>query len=172
MGVLLFLALAEAAVAQPAVKPVKPAVQADTTPLNVPQPGGAVRPSMDQITLPAAPAAQSRTAMNQIPADLRMAEAVKDTPENAVVGEGRSPEQDLYNQVARVWTTIRQRGQQPTPELIAREIGPDQLTKFLGQVPDAGKIFGVDSDTLPIPKPGREQIPLGAGIVILPAQGS
>ncbi len=139
-------------------------------PLNVPQSGGAVRPAVDQITLPAAQ--QSRTAMSQIPNDARVAEAVKDTPENAVAGEESSPELDLYNQVARVWTTIRLRGQQPTPELIAREIGPDQLSRFLGQVPNAGKIFGVDSDTLPIPKPGREPIPLGAGIVILPAQGS
>lgn len=43
---------------------------------------------------------------------------------------------DLMGEVARAWTVIRNRGQQPTPELIAREIGPDLLTAFLNQYPN------------------------------------
>jgi hypothetical protein len=174
MTFLLFLAAASSPVvnAAPATKPVaaKP-VQSDTTALNVPQPSGANRPSVDQITLPAA-ANTPRTNMSQISNDAKIAAAVKDAPESAIGTPEQTPELALYQQVAQVWSTIRQRGQQPTPELIAREIGPDQLTKFLGQIPNAPKIFGVDSDTLPLPKPGSEPLPVGAGIVVLPPQGS
>jgi hypothetical protein len=165
------LALAAAAPASVAA-PIAKAAQADATPLNVPQPAGASRPAVDQISLPAAPAPSPRTNVSQIAADEKTAERVKDAPESAIGEVQQSPEQALYEQIAQVWTTIRKRGQQPTPELIAREIGPDQLTKFLGQIPDASKIFGVDSDKLPLARPGEEAVPLGAGIIIQPAQGS
>src|SRR3546814_4117621 len=47
----------------------------------------------------------------------------------------RSPRADLYAEVAAVWELIRRRGQQPTPELIVREIGPDLLARFLNTFP-------------------------------------
>ncbi|HVI99972.1 MAG TPA: hypothetical protein VM657_12995 [Sphingomonas sp.] len=74
----------------------------------------------------------------------------------------RSPRADLYAEVAAVWELIRRRGQQPTPELIAREIGPDMLARFLNTFPGSEGMFGVDSDTLPI-KPPRDAPPPGAG---------
>ncbi|MCM8732188.1 hypothetical protein ACFO8O_14585 [Hephaestia sp. GCM10023244] len=65
----------------------------------------------------------------------------------------RSPRADLYAEVAAVWEVIRRRGQQPTPELIAREIGPDMLARFLNTFPGSEGIFGIDSDRLPLKPP-------------------
>lgn len=76
------------------------------------------------------------------------------------------PRAELYREVATAWEMIRRRGQQPTPELIAREIGPDMLARFLNQFPGSEGIFGADSDQLPIgppdppvqpPKPGNRR---------------
>src|SRR3546814_9252810 len=74
----------------------------------------------------------------------------------------RSPRADLYAEVAAVWELIRRRGQQPTPELIAREIGPDLLARFLNTFPGSEGMFGVDSDVLPI-KPPQEPPPPRTG---------
>lgn len=68
----------------------------------------------------------------------------------------KSPRAGLYDEVAMAWEVIRKRGQQPTPELIAREIGPDVLARFLNQFPGAETIFGRDSDTLPYAPPRPE----------------
>src|SRR3546814_1386674 len=70
----------------------------------------------------------------------------------------RSPRADLYAEVAAVWELIRRRGQQPTPALNAREIGPDLLARFLNTFPGSEGMFGVDSDVLPI-KPPQEPPP-------------
>lgn len=64
-----------------------------------------------------------------------------------------SPEAELYRRVAEVWQVIRRRGQQPTPELIAQEIGPERLSSFLNNFPGSENIFGVDSDRLPLKAP-------------------
>ncbi len=63
------------------------------------------------------------------------------------------PRDSLYLEVANAWEMIRRRGQQPTPELIAREIGPDMLARFLNQFPGSESMFGKDSDRLPVAPP-------------------
>jgi hypothetical protein len=96
--------------------------------------------------------AKQSIAIVQLPGNL---EAINGTgPETSIGTESVSPEVRLYEKVAQVWYSLRQRGMQPTPERIAQEIGPDQLARFLDLNPGAGNIFGTDSDTLPVPKPG------------------
>jgi hypothetical protein len=105
-------------------------------------------------------------AIVQLPGNL---EAISGTgPEGSIGADSVSPEVRLYEKVAQVWYTLRQRGIQPTPERIAEEIGPDQLARFLDQNPEAGNIFGKDSDTLPLPRPGDESS--GGAIELIPPQ--
>ncbi len=105
-------------------------------------------------------------AVSQLPGNL---EAISGSgPEGSIGSDTVSPEIKLYEKVAQVWYTLRQRGIQPTPERIAEEIGPDQLARFLDQNPSAGNIFGTDSDILPLPKPGDENH--GGIIELIPPQ--
>ncbi len=112
-------------------------------------------------------------AVSQLPDDIEVADDDA-APELEISKEtetasAMSPERRLYQEVAQVWRTIRSQGLQPTPELIAREIGPDALSAFLNQNPDASGIFGQDSDELPLENPdlGGLELPDGA-IVVLP----
>jgi len=91
--------------------------------------------------------------VSQLPEDIDLAND-QGAPETAIARTDQTPELKLYRQVAEVWQTIRQKGQQPTPELIAREIGPDALATFLDQNPGAESIFGEDTDSLPVARPG------------------
>lgn len=70
----------------------------------------------------------------QLPADLHSVSDDPDQETGLTSPDTTSP--DLLTEVARAWHVIRNRGQQPTPELIAREIGPDMLTAFLNQYPN------------------------------------
>src|SRR3546814_6661066 len=69
------------------------------------------------------------------------------------------PRASLYLEVANAWEVIRRRGQQPTPELIAREIGPDMLARFLNQFPGSEALFGKDSDRHPVEPPALPPYP-------------
>lgn len=113
----------------------------------------------DGINQVAAPERQP-TRMTQLPADTEAAGAAPN-PEAALEDPtDRSPRKDLYREVATVWEAIRRRGQQPTPELIAREIGPDNLARFLTTFPGSENMFGVDSDQLPVdPAPSAPDAP-------------
>ena len=74
-------------------------------------------------------------------------EPVADSDEDALASHDR-PKADLTSQVIAAWNVIRQRGQTPTPDLIANEIGADKVAEFLalggpaasvlatGQLPD------------------------------------
>lgn len=138
---------------------------------------------VDQIVLPqassgdgdfqiaAAPAAQNGQAqVGQLPGDLEVPDDDGTSPESAISQPIQSPEAALISRVAEAWQVIRGRGQQPTPELIAREIGPDQLATFLDQNPEATDIFGKDSDTLPVDVPGLEGLP-DSGVLFIPPEG-
>ncbi len=97
------------------------------------------------------PPAGTRPAMQQLPGNLAIRNE-GDAPERTIGQDQRqAPSEQLYNQVADVWRSLRQQGQQPTPELIAREIGPDALARFLNTFPGSERIFGADSDILPLP---------------------
>ena len=99
--------------------------------------------------VPAQPG-QRNAAIGQLPPTLEAPNA----PENDLVRPLQTDERRLYAEMAEVWLLIRQRGQQPTPDLIAREIGPEALATFLDQFPGAADMFGKDSPTLPIDDPG------------------
>ena len=74
-------------------------------------------------------------------------EPMADSDEDALASHDR-PKADLTSQVIAAWNVIRQRGQTPTPDLIANEIGADKVAEFLalggpaasvlatGQLPD------------------------------------
>ena len=101
--------------------------------------------------------ASSRIA--QLPSDRRAGENA--APEDELTRADASLEGDrsLYRDVATAWQAIRARGQQPTPELIAQAVGPENLTTFLSTFRNARQIFRPDIDAWPIvpagdPRPG------------------
>ena len=98
--------------------------------------------------------------MAQLRQDLEPLAGEDGDAETALESQQSSPEIRLYQQVAQVWATIRARGQQPTPELIAQEIGPDNLARFLDQNPGSTSMFGQDSDNLPVDAPEGVTPPL------------
>lgn len=115
--------------------------------------------------------AGNEAGVSQLPDDIEIIDKDGKGPEQAIVRPVDSPEARLYSQVAEVWEVIRQRGQQPTPELIAREIGPDALASFLDQNPGAESIFGRDSDNLPLPSPDGLDLPGGGTLILPPTDG-
>ncbi|MGB7407505.1 MAG: hypothetical protein WA908_03300 [Pontixanthobacter sp.] len=125
----------------------------------------AERTQAAQIDLPGKDAARGGN-IAQLPGDIEAIDPADPAAEQIISRPVESPEARLYAQVAEVWETIRSRGQQPTPELIAREIGPDSLTTFLDQNPGAEGMFGEDSDELPLDGPDLDF--LGSDAVFLP----
>ncbi|WP_147373672.1 hypothetical protein [Hephaestia caeni] len=103
-----------------------------------------------------------RAEVSQLPGDAEILPSAPAPEAGLEQVTRRSPQADLYAEVAAVWELIRRRGQQPTPELIAREIGPDLLARFLNTFPGSEGMFGVDSDVLPI-KPPQDPAPPKAG---------
>lgn len=80
--------------------------------------------------------------------------------------QGITPARTLTAEVISAWALIRERGQTPTPDLIAREIGPDKLAEFLASNPAAGNILatGAEAGTPPAdPTPEA-----GDGVIVLP----
>ncbi len=84
---------------------------------------------------------QRRVAFNQLPSNL---EQSKDANENELVSK-TTPEANLTADVLRAWNQIRNRGQTPTPDLVAREIGPDRLAEFLATSPAAASVLATGS---------------------------
>ncbi len=99
---------------------------------------------------PAIPAQQASTiGVEQLSEDL---EPSADSNE-AGLKNTTKPEANLNAQVITAWQQIRERGQTPTPDLIAREIGPDKLAEFLATNPAAGSILATGEEPEPPPKP-------------------
>lgn len=107
-----------------------------------------------------APEGRSSISVSQLPETLEANETAAET-EPALASNEKS---DLTGDVARAWEVIRERGQHPTPELIAREIGPDRLAAYLNLHPDAVDIF--TRDTAPIPD--ATDLPPDGGVIVLP----
>ncbi len=64
-----------------------------------------------------------------------------------------SEPQILHLKVSGAWRLVRSRGQQPTPELMAQEVGSEQLARFLSIFPGSEKIFGPGSNEFPVADP-------------------
>ena len=88
--------------------------------------------------------ARKAVAVNQLPPDLQQS---ADEKEGELVSR-TSPSSTLTADVLRAWNQIRSRGQTPTPDLIASEIGPDRLAEFLATAPAAASVLA--TGTLPI----------------------
>ncbi|MBB5704843.1 hypothetical protein [Sphingopyxis panaciterrulae] len=116
-------------------------------------PSGKCQGSIDQVgaVAPSDPTIQQLPETMELPRDAA-------APEADLVRTER-PRASLYLEVANAWEVIRRRGQQPTPELIAREIGPDMLARFLNQFPGSEAMFGKDSDRLPVEPPALPPYP-------------
>lgn len=83
-------------------------------------------------------------ALDQLPESL---EPGKNANEGQLE-KGIAPARTLTGDVIAAWSIIRDRGQTPTPDLIAREIGPDKLAEFLASHPAAGSVLatGIEPD--------------------------
>lgn len=69
------------------------------------------------------------------------------------LGKADAPPPSLTADVIAAWNLIRARGQTPTPDLIAREIGPDKLAEFLATTPAAASILATGTEPDPqLPK--------------------
>lgn len=90
-----------------------------------------------------------------------------DSDEEALLAARIMPTRTTSAEVARAFEIIRSRGQVPTPELIAREIGPDALQSYLQTNPGAlPEPTPVPRDPI-LPEPGKG-IP---GTLIIPPKG-
>ena len=100
--------------------------------------------------------------VNQLPSTLQ---SDGDDKEDTLVSK-TSPGASLTADVVEAWNQIRQRGQTPTPDLIAREIGPDKLAEFLASSPVAASILatGTLPDQAPQPEAGRKE----GGVTVIP----
>lgn len=102
---------------------------------------------------------RTTTNIDQLPQDARVGDDSANPEEDIGLSDSSDQKATLYAAVAEVWHVLRMRGQQPTPELIAREIGPERLSAFLNTFPGATGMFGIDSDTLPIDRPEERSPP-------------
>lgn len=97
--------------------------------------------------------------IDQVEPDSRIAgdaspenDLARDVPSNA-------PDLALYREVALAWQAIRARGQQPSPELLAQAVGPDNLATFLSTFRDADRMFRPDVDSWPVAPVGGKDLP-------------
>ncbi|PZU57583.1 MAG: hypothetical protein DI547_12930 [Sphingobium sp.] len=115
--------------------------------------GGLDAGAQEQIDAGRRGADAHETGIEQLPRNARLTDDDANPEQEIGVVDSADGRRALYDEVAGVWQTIRQRGQQPTPELIAREIGPEALSQFLNSFPGANTIFGIDSDIMPLKPP-------------------
>ncbi len=127
------------------------------------QPGGTDRTGMAQIARPTADtrigaigSERRSTTVSQLPPllDIKSNDAA---PEAELETAPVDPDRALQAEVLRAWQSLRQRGQQPTPELVAKEIGPEALARFLATAPGAERLF--DGHTAPPVPPPAAQVP-------------
>ena len=101
----------------------------------------------------------------QLPDTARAVDGESD--EEALFAARTTPTRTTSAEVARAFEVIRSRGQVPTPELIAREIGPDALQAYLQANPGAlPEPVLVPRDPI-LPEPGKG-VP---GTIIIPPKG-
>ncbi len=106
--------------------------------------------------------ARKAVAVNQLPPDLQQS---ADEKEGELVSR-TSPSSTLTADVLRAWNQIRSRGQTPTPDLIASEIGPDRLAEFLATAPAAASVLA--TGTLPEDDTGKNP---NSPQIVLPPDG-
>lgn len=108
-------------------------------------PSARTRTGVAQVAAASAPAAIGQVATDR-QADEDAAPEVDLTREQATV----APDMALYREVALAWQAIRARGQQPSPELLAQAVGPDNLATFLSTFRNADRMFRPDVDAWPV----------------------
>lgn len=108
---------------------------------------------------------------NGNPAQMSQLPPTLEAPRESSKGEGTLAKGDedrrnLAGEVARAAEMLRQRGQQPTPEALAREIGPDALAAYLNQDPSALDVYSAprEQESAPMQQDGGAAGP----VVILP----
>ncbi len=159
--VLLSSAIAATACAQVVHRVVRPQTDREGQVGEVPD--GRERTGMAQIGRPTADTrigtigGERRSAtVNQLPPMLDVG-TNHAAPEAELEVAPADPDRALQAEVLRAWQSLRQRGQQPTPELVAKEIGPEALARFLATSPGAERLF--DGQVLPPAPPPPAPIP-------------
>ena len=116
--------------------------------------------------LPVAPTKPSQAAtVTQLPSTL---EAVRpDGEERLAPGPAPAANNKAAADVARAIGVIRGRGQLPTPELIAREVGPEVLDSYLTQLNNGAA--GVAPTAQPTPG-DADKVPAGTTVIPPPGQ--
>ncbi len=147
----------------------------------VPAPGAGAA-QIDQLQLPSSPRRSAEAPPAPIPprATDKSARVSQLPPELKPVGdeEGRlalappRPTEATRSaiEVARAIDVIRGRGQQPTPELIAREVGPEVLESYLNRALAPGQPPPGAAPDLPLDPSGAKQLP--PGVTIVPKGGA
>jgi hypothetical protein len=85
---------------------------------------------------------QSPVGVTQLPSDLQPLAPGSEAQLEAEAG----PPRTLTAEVLAAWNLIRTRGQVPTPDLIAREIGPGKLAEFLASSPGAANVLATGQE--------------------------
>ncbi len=87
-------------------------------------------------------------------------EPLNDGDETALASSD-DPKGDLTSQVVTAWHAIRQRGQTPTPDLIASEIGAEKVAEFLAGGGQAASVLATGQlpDSAPLPQDPQGSAP-------------
>jgi|GEM_PF-1520216 len=134
------------------IGPVAAARAAEPTPedLAVPQIAGPTTGAQAVAVEPVGGPDRS-TAVAQLPPDA----VPRDGDEPEPARPASRPDGTASAEVLRAWYAIRARGQEPTPELVAREIGPEAISEIFG-TPEA-------PPAEPTPDPAK---PPEAGVIV------
>lgn len=104
-------------------------------------------------------------AISQLPP---MLDPIEGTDEEDLEQPDTRPSAGMSDEVSRAFVIIRARGQEPTPELIAREISPEALQAYLSTNPDARD----PKPPEPTPPNALPPNPAGAlGVIVIPSPG-
>ena len=130
----------------------------------------------DQKASSAVSAPNITTSPVRDPADVPQLPQTLEAPRESARGEavlssGEDSKKNLAAEVARAVEFIRQRGQQPTPETLAREIGPDALATYLNQDPSHVGIFSAPENSHPNPSADPD-LPDGVQVVLPVSPGN
>lgn len=101
----------------------------------------------------------------QLPATL---DPIEGSSEKELQQSARPATTNWTAEVLRAMEIIRTRGQQPTPELIAREISPEALQAYLSTNPD---LKDPAPSPAPAPQPVPQDVPGQPGVTIVPPKG-
>ena len=116
-------------------------------------------------------AAPTRTAADLGVSQVPVGSAARGNGGEDALRADTGPPATLTGDVVAAWNLIRSRGQTPTPDLIAREIGPGKLAEFLATSPAAASILATGHEPGPLPAEAGTGESTGAIVKTAPHSG-